>query len=200
MTDSYWNAESDPYRYPGSPVLKNLPNIRNAAALEAFEQRATALRLDEMIVAIANMPIDFATWQMIHRILFQDVYGWAGQLRMVQLAKGDTVFAMPERIEGEGKRIFDMLAIENLTALNRNQFASRLAYYFGELNVLHPFREGNGRTQKLLFDEIARRAGYTIDWSKMDVDALLEAVIAAFHKQNYAGLEKLFNVALQAVK
>lgn len=197
MTDSYWNTGTDPYQYPSSTVLKNIPDIRNAEALEVFEQRAAALRLDEMIAAIADAPINLTTWQIIHRILFQDVYGWAGQIRTVQLAKGDTLFAMPEHIMAEGKRIFDKFGHENLAALHREQLIPKLAYYFGELNVLHPFREGNGRTQKLLFDEIARYCGYRIDWSEMAVDALLQAVIAAFNKQDYTRLEQLFDVAIQ---
>lgn len=68
--------------------------------MEVFEQRATTLRLDEVIEAVADKPIDMALWRTIHRILFQDVYTWAGKIRTVQLAKGDTVFAMPEHIEG----------------------------------------------------------------------------------------------------
>ncbi len=197
MIDSFWNTGTDPYQYATSTVLKNIPDIRNAEALEVFEQRATALRLDEMIVAIADAPATLATWQMIHRILFQDVYSWAGQIRMVQLAKGDTLFAMPEHIEAEAKRIFDAFGQEDLTTLERKQLIPKLSYYFGELNVLHPFREGNGRTQKLLFDEIARRCGYRIDWSAMAVDALLQAVIAAFNKQDYTRLEQVFDAALQ---
>jgi fido (protein-threonine AMPylation protein) len=54
MTGSYWNKDSDPYQYPSSPVLKNLPDIRDAAALEVFEQRATALRVDEVVKAVAG--------------------------------------------------------------------------------------------------------------------------------------------------
>jgi cell filamentation protein len=198
MTKSYWNTQSDPYQYPASPVLKNLPDIRNADTLAAFEQRATALRLDEMLAAISSIPINLEMWQTIHRILFQDVYDWAGQIRAVQIAKGNTVFAMPEHIGTEAKRIFDQLSGENLTALPHNQFILKLAYYFGELNALHPFREGNGRTQKLLFDEISRRQNYTIDWMKMDVDVLLQAVITAFHKQDYTPLQQLFSAACLA--
>ena len=197
MTASYWNTDSDPYQYPGTQLLNNLPDIRTAAALESFEQRAMALRLDEMPVAIAETPMGLAAWQTIHRILFQDVYSWAGQIRTVQLAKGNTVFAMPEHIEAEAKRVFDKLQREHQEALNHNQLVSRLAYYFGELNVLHPFREGNGRTQKLLFDEIARRARYRIDWAEMDVDTLLEALIAVYRQQQYEVLERLFEMALQ---
>lgn len=191
MTQSYWNQDSDPYQYPDSSVLRNIPDIHDQKALELFEQRATALRLDEVIEAISNSSINLTGWQTIHRTLFQDVYAWAGEIRSVQLAKGNTVFAMPEHIEAEAKRIFNQMAADDLTDPNR------MAYYFGELNVLHPFREGNGRTQKLLFDEIARRVEKQIIWSEMGVDDLLKAVIAAFHVQDYQPLEKLFSLAIK---
>ncbi|MEZ5690495.1 MAG: Fic family protein [Rickettsiales bacterium] len=191
MTQSYWNQDSDPYQYPDSPVLRNIPDIPDQKALELFEHRATALRLDEVIQAISKSSINLTAWQTIHRTLFQDVYAWAGEIRSVQLAKGSTVFAMPEHIEAEAKRIFNQMAADDLTDPNR------MAYYFGELNVLHPFREGNGRTQKLLFDEIARRVEKQIIWSEMGVDELLKAVIAAFHHQDYQTLEKLFSLAIK---
>lgn len=192
MTESYWNRESDPYQYPNSSVLKNIPDIRDAVALEVFEQRATALRLDEALSAVGDMAINLEAWQAIHRILFQDVYAWSGHIRTVQLAKGKTVFAMPEHIATEAERIFREFAAKDLTAMNHVQFA----YFFGELNVLHPFREGNGRTQKLLFDEMARRKGYIIEWAKINTNELLQAVITVFHKQDYVALEHLFKIAL----
>jgi cell filamentation protein len=105
MPGSYWNRESDPYQYPDSAVLKNLPDIRDQQTLDIFEQRATALRLDEVIVAIAGESISLSMWRTIHRLLFQDVYAWAGEIRTVQLAKGSTVFAMPGHIESEATRI-----------------------------------------------------------------------------------------------
>lgn len=196
MSD-YWNPATDPYRYPNSATLRNLPGIRDPHALEVFEQRATALRVDEAVAAIASRPIDLAAWQAIHAILFQDVYPWAGQIRTVQLAKGSSVFAMPEHIAAQAIRIFSCMAREAFHLLDHTRLSVRFAYYFGELNVLHPFREGNGRTQKLLFDEIARRAGHAIDWSRMRPDALLDALIAVYETQDYRQLESLFDTALK---
>jgi cell filamentation protein len=194
MSASYWSDQSDHYQYQNSAVLKNLPDIRDAKVLEVFEQRATTMRLDEVLSASSDSEIGLSLWQTIHRILFQDIYAWAGEIRTVQLAKGNTTFAIPEYIATEAKRIFDQINNENLPSLERHIFIQRLAYYFGELNVLHPFREGNGRTQKLLFDEIARRSQYVINWAGIEADALLEAVIIAFHKQDYSLLAKLFDM------
>ncbi len=193
MSGSYWNQHSDPYQYPDSTVLKNIPDIRDAAALEQFEKRVTALRLDEVLDAVAHSPVTLRSWQSIHRILFQDVYAWAGEIRTVHLAKGRTVFAMPEHITSQAENIFAALAGDDLSD------PSRLAYYFGELNVLHPFREGNGRTQKLLFDEIVRRHKKAIAWHVMDVNVLLNALITAYQNQDYTPLTHLFEMALHDI-
>lgn len=128
MTESYWNTESDPYQYPGSSVLMNIPDIHDASALELFEQRTTMLRVDEAIAAIAGVPINLDTWQMIHRIIFRDVYAWAGEIRTVQLVKDHTVFAMPEHIPTEAKRLFEALACEDISSLERTSFIERIAY------------------------------------------------------------------------
>src|SRR5262249_25276152 len=110
---------------------------------------------------------------------------------------GGNVFAHPQCIESEARRLFGQLDDENLLqGLSLETFTPRLAYYFAETNVLHPFREGNGRTQKLLFNEIARRAGPTIDWGGSVPDRLLQAIIEAFHQQHYSLLERLFRRAL----
>lgn len=193
MSEPYWNEHSDPYQYANSTILKNIPGILDPAALEQFEKRVTTLRLDEVLEAIAHDPISLESWQSIHRILFQDVYAWAGEIRTVHLAKGRTVFAMPEHIASQAENIFSALAGDNPSD------PSRLAYYFGELNVLHPFREGNGRTQKLLFDEIVRRDKKAIAWHVMDVNVLLNALITAYQKQDYTPLADLFKTALRDI-
>jgi cell filamentation protein len=197
MSESYWNPDSDPYLYPGSLVLRNIPDIHEQEALDQFEQRAAALRLDEVIEAMVGKPLNLALWQNIHRILFQDVYEWSGETRSVHLAKGKTVFAMPEHIKTQAGNLFDELDQDDIASLDSKSLIKRLSSYFGELNVLHPFREGNGRTQKLMFDEIARRASIAIHWERMEPDILLDAVINAYEKQDYAPLEALFERSVE---
>jgi len=97
---------------------KNIPNIRDSKTLQTFEQRATALRLDEALAAIKGKPLTLLTWQKLHQILFQDVYPRAGEIRKVQLAKGNTVSVIPEHIRTQAKEIFDRLQTENLSPLN----------------------------------------------------------------------------------
>ena len=79
-----------------------------------------------------------------------------------------------------------------LRGLPCDQFIERLAYYMAEVNALHPFREGNGRTQQVFFEELARRARYEINFSNVTPDELLEADIAAYNK-DYAPIIALLN-------
>ncbi|WP_240997611.1 Fic family protein, partial [Pseudomonas viridiflava] len=101
---------------------------------------------------------------------------------MVGIWRGTTRFCAPERIESEAVRLFRAI---NLELENKEKFwsiedaAERLAYHYGELNVIHPFREGNGRTQRILFEFIAQDMKYAIRW-KEDSDQWISANISAY--------------------
>ena len=197
MTELYWDSSSDPYVYPGTRVLKNIPDIRDAEILETFEQRATALRFNEAMKAIRNDPLALSTWKKLHRTLFQDVYSWAGEIRTVHLAKGNTVFAIPQHIEAQAQELFTKFGAEKLQPGDRDALVDRLAYYFAEMNVLHPFREGNGRTQKMLFDEITVRFGVEIDWAHIGTGDFLDAIVRAYHSQDYSKIQNIFRKVLR---
>jgi cell filamentation protein len=199
MSNSYWNDNSDVYQYQNSTVLKNIPGIKDEVELAAFEKLAVAKRLEDVYLFVEHELINLILWQNIHRIMFQDIFTWAGQLRSVQMSKGATVFAFPEHIESEAMRLFSAFSAENnLNGLNKQQFCNRMAYYFSELNVLHPFRDGNGRAQRLLFEIISTRANYEISWWKTTPKIYIDAVIAGYH-QNFSPLDKVFqNIVTEA--
>lgn len=195
QNNPYWNDNSDAYQYPNSTVLKNILGLTDGIELETLELNATVARMPEALIHIQDKPINLLLWQDIHRILFQDIYEWAGKFRTVQMSKGSTVFAYPENIQTEGERVFNELKAEDdLQGLSKSDLCKKLAYYFSECNALHPFREGNGRTQKLLFGEIVRRLGYRIEWKELTAEGHLTAVIEA-HNHRYdlltASFEKI---------
>jgi cell filamentation protein len=197
QNNPYWNDNSDTYQYANSTVLKNIPGITDGIKLETLELNATVARLPEVLAHIQNRPISLTLWQDIHSILFQDIYEWAGHVRTVHMSKGNTVFAYPQNIQTEGERVFNELKAEDgLEGLPKNDLCERLAYYFSECNALHPFREGNGRTQKLLFGEIVRRSGYGIEWKMLTVEDHLEGVIEA-HNHRFDLLIKSFQKILK---
>ncbi len=128
----------------------------------------------------------FALLKAIHRCLFQDIYDWVGQPRTTALFKAEfegsplgTSFVPPNHIDREGKEIFRSLAAENnLQGLDRADFIDPLAHYFNRVNILHAFREGNGRTQRILWEHVAEIAGFALDFQGITRERMVAVCIA----------------------
>ncbi len=176
---------SDSYTYPDSEVLRNKANLRDQAALDAFEADATAIRLLELIEHPIGGKFDLAHLQAMHHHLFQDIYDWAGQLRTVDVSKGSSRFGNCGLIESYLNQQLAKLSGENfLIGLQPGSFIQRLAYYMGEINAAHPFREGNGRVQRAFCAQLAEQAGYFIDFDEVSREEVYAAMIASFQGNN----------------
>lgn len=176
---------SDSYTYPDSEILKNKAELHDQAALDAFEADATAIRLLEMIEHPVPGNFDLAHLQAIHRHLFQDIYDWAGQLRTVDISKGDSRFANCGLIESYLSQQLAKIRGETfLCGLAPESFIERLAHYMGEINATHPFREGNGRVQRAFCAQLAEQAGYFINFDEASGDEMVAVMIASFHGDN----------------
>ena len=101
-----YDAPTGPYCYPGSTVLKNIPDLRDPGALAAFEAVSTAQRADE---PLPRGRLSASHYRAIHRHLFQDVYAWAGRFRTMRLAKQGSAFCYPENIDREMRKLFSDL-------------------------------------------------------------------------------------------
>ena len=135
------------YCYPDSDVLKNTMEVRDSERLSQLERRLTMLRLLELIDKPVRGKFDLKHLQAIHKYIFQDIYEWAGEIRKVDI-KGN-MFCNVRFLSGQAAEIFGKLKEEDyLQGLEEEDFIGRLAYYFSEINALHPFREGNGRSQQ----------------------------------------------------
>lgn len=182
----------DPYVYPGTDVLRNVREIRNSDELEEFEARITFLRGLQLASAPIDGEYDLLHLRAFHRYLFAGLYEWAGELRTVVLAKTD-LFCLPEHIESYGAEIFGKLAEEDrLQGLDQELFIERLAHYFGDVNALHPFRDGNGRAQRAFFAQLAANAGYRLDWQLVNPQANVDASVEAM-QGNEAPMRNLLN-------
>lgn len=180
MPDKYGAGGDTQYCYPKSDVLINKLGLTDEAALETAEIELTQARIEQFEPDFDD--ISLSALCGIHRFLFQDVYHWAGELRTVDISKGNTRFANVNRVEPEAEKLFRQLAQENyLVDLPREQFVARLAHYYCELNVIHPFRDGNGRAQRLLFEVISINAGYLLRWGPIGRAEWLDANIAAYN-------------------
>lgn len=174
-------SDHDSYLDPVSGILRNRLGILDVAALEATEASFAALRSTELALAPLIGSFNLAHLQAIHRYLFGDLYEWAGQLRTVDISKNNNLFAHHAYIENAAKTVFDQLAQEKyLVRSDPDRFCARAAYYFAEINAIHPFREGNGRTQREFLSHLACAAGYYIAWERVEPKEILEASKESF--------------------
>jgi cell filamentation protein len=172
----------DRYTYPKSEVLRNKADIQEQDALDAFEADATAVRMLELLDHPIQGVFDLTHLQAIHHHLFQDIYEWAGDLRTVDISKGNSRFANYAMIESYlGKALHQLPAEHFLLGLPPNIFVARLAHYMSEINAAHPFREGNGRAQRVFLFQLAEQAGYFIGFEDASRDEMYTAMIASFH-------------------
>ena len=186
-----YGVGQDRYCYPDSEVLKNRLNIEDDEALSEAEREITELAAED--IEFEPPPYDLATLQRIHRQLFADIYDWAGDIRTVDVSMGDTRFCTTQRIVPEAEKLFDQLAGKGwFEGLPRHVFIDALSELYGELNMVHPFREGNGRALRLLFEFIIVNAGYEISWSGVDEDEWLEANILSALAVDASGLRAIF--------
>lgn len=176
---------SDTYVYPDTEVLRNKADLLDQAALDAFEADATAVRMVELVNQPLQGKFDLKHLCAMHRHLFQDVYDWTGEIRTVDISRGASRFANFNLIEAYLTDQLEGIAKENyLQDLAPDAFVFRLAHYLGEINAAHPFREGNGRVQRLLCAQLAEQAGYFIAFETVDQVRMYEVMIASFNGNN----------------
>jgi cell filamentation protein len=174
-------SDHDVYLDPISGVLRNRFGVEDATELEELEARIVAARSRELVKSPLKGRFNLAHLQAIHRYLFGDLYEWAGQIRTVDISKNGHMFAHHAHIAGAAGEIFHKLEVEKyLAGLGVDAFCLRAAYYFGEINALHPFREGNGRTQREFLSHLAHASGYYIAWEDVDPSEMMKASIASF--------------------
>lgn len=187
----------DPYLIPGTDVLRNLVGATSTEVLavaEADLSFARALQLLESPVTATN---DLQELKQIHFHLFRDVYDWAGQPRNVDVRKDvpGAEFFMPwGYIENAAAICFTELA-ENrfLIGLTRDVFVERLAFHYEKVNYIHPFREGNGRTQRVFWNRVSLQAGWQLDWRSVHGEENHAAARAGSDQQDLGPLIRMFD-------
>jgi cell filamentation protein len=166
-------SENDPYLYPGGSVLRNLRGITDAERLDYVERELVAQRIAE---GAPRGGFDLAHLRAIHRHLFQDVYAWAGELRTVEIAKGGRQFQFRQYIETGMADVHRRLEqADFLRGLSGAAFARAAGPIMGDVNYVHPFRDGNGRAQLQYFEQLAGQAGHPIDLARIAPGRWLEA-------------------------
>ncbi|WP_273724007.1 type II toxin-antitoxin system protein adenylyltransferase VbhT, partial [Bartonella sp. AU18XJBT] len=173
---------NDPYTDPKTGVMYNRLGIKDKATLRSMESAFAYIRSYELESTPIRGKFDLNHMKDIHKKLFGDVYEWAGEIRSIDITKGGCLFAYHHQIESYAPKITQQLAKEQyLRGLDVDEFSQRAGYYMGEINALHPFREGNGRTQREFIGQLACEAGYNIDWDGITREEMTKASIEALY-------------------
>lgn len=164
--------------YENTTVLINKFDIRDENQLNALEQSITSVLIAKASMDIPFENVDFEFYKSLHKYVFSDIYEWAGEIRSVNISKKGTNFCPAEKIEENGLRIFNNLHKANfLKALEGDEFIDKFVELYCELNYLHPFREGNGRIQRLFLSMLLKNIGKKIDFTDIDEDLFMIATI-----------------------
>lgn len=179
INQNYVASDNDNNYYENTICLFNFFDIKERNVLRKVAIYITSIRTAELMVNPIDGAFDLERLQAIHSSLFSDIYPSAGTIRTKTAAKR-TEFCRPEYIIASSKELFKKLSKDRyLRYLDREDFINDLAYYMGELEAIHPFRNGNAQAARLFFWDLIYFAGFVIDWSAIDPDRLLEADICA---------------------
>ncbi|WP_430591527.1 Fic/DOC family protein [Humidisolicoccus flavus] len=207
MIDSHpWEFGTDDERWdaylvePGSRTLRNRLGLHDAAALEKAENDLLEIRLAELREnpSLIRRSFDLNHLQSLHRYLFQDVYEWAGDLRSVGLGRGDgESFAPPPLISRVVWFATSRIAQSaNLRDIPDSDLPHHLAELYDYLNFAHPFREGNGRTQREFFAQLLAESGRGMSWNRVGMSELHSACHIARNQFDLEPLKEVLRSAL----
>lgn len=151
-------------------MLENKLGLTSSADLAREEERISKKKAVELFEKgiLDDLPAGvFSTLQVIHRYLFEDIYSFAGKIRTVNVAKGNFRFA---------PLMYLQAALDNIDKMPQSNFDEIVEKYV-EMNIAHPFREGNGRSTRIWLDHILKtEIGKVVDWSKVDKEDYLLAM------------------------
>jgi len=197
------------YTYPGTDTLKNKFGETDFDRVQRLEARAVAARLVEIEAGFGPTgQFDGHHLRAIHWHLFQDVYEWAGRMRNEHVKLSDGTVATEPVMHKQGgldflaghliSRTLDNLSnkvrdADYLRGLPREEFATRAADIMSVLNAIHPFRDGNGRTQRAFVSALADQAGHSLDFTVVSRERMIQASIAANDHDDPTVMRRLFD-------
>jgi cell filamentation protein len=191
----------DPHSEQGYACPRNLFGITDYLELQAYEAPLAAKRGGELEDRGVGGDFDPRHLKAIHRYLFQDVFPWAGEFRLVNISKGSSTFGPAIHIEAALADALAKLKGESLlVGLTAHGFAVRAAFYLGEINAIHPFREGNGRTQREFVRQLALRAKHPLSWAGFTQEQMTDASILSHTKGDSSQLAAILEAALDSTR
>ena len=179
-------SETDPYLLPNSNTLRNKLGLTDVWDLHRAEGELSGARKTQLRRDPPTGELSLRLLKQVHRHLFQDVYEWAGSLRKVNVAKGESVFPPKEFVEQSTAKALRRYNAANASfdRNNASNFIKNAGRLLGEIYAIHPFREGNGRTQRALICIAADRSGFSLDWSQTSPTLMLTACVYSMNNDN----------------
>ena len=173
---SGYGVDNDPYAQENG-VLKNLLGLVDTRELNEIEADLAGVEITRLLGE--PLPPIFGTvhLQALHREIFHRVYPWAGEFRQVGIGKGDTLFLAHAEVPAALGKLFEQMEQQFPQGVSAKDFSEQAAPFLVRLNHIHPFREGNGRTQRLFLTQLAQRLGLSLDWSSVGNEAMRRACI-----------------------
>lgn len=164
--------------YENTTCLINKFDIHDEDKLKKVEADITFAKATILESNPISDKFDLEHYKLIHRFLFEDIYDWAGEFRTVNFSKKGTGFCSADQLESTAQKCFKRLHDNDLFSnLDRDRFVDAVVDFYCTTNMLHPFREGNGRTQRIFISQLIRHNGYDFDFSDIDTDDLMIATI-----------------------
>ena len=191
-------ADENPMsRYAGTRCIVNYFGIKDKKALKLLDKEISNMRTAELFVNPHSMDFDFNYLKALHKHIFGDIYPSAGCIRTSNTSK-KTEFCPASDILRSSDELFSKLSDDNylVDIYDTDDFVNELAYFMGEMELLHPFMDGNGRVTRLFFNRLAMNAGYDIIWASADPDHYLEANIAAIDGDYQALIDVLEEIVI----
>lgn len=180
------------YCYTGTTVLRNRFNIRDAGQLRKLDADISSIKQLHLIKEPVKGRFTVNHLCQIHKFLFDDIYPFAGHFRREDIMKGQTRFQGFAQISSKLAVLLSELKKENhLRGLDFELLIERSAYYFAELNYIHPFREGNGRAIREFMRQLYDYNGYEVNWSAVSSEELLRAMEESVYATD--SLQRLLN-------
>lgn len=165
------------YCYRDTNVLKNRFSLRDGKKLKELEADLSAIRQNDLLSNPIQGRFTATHLCRIHKYLLGDLYSFAGHFRREDIMKGNTRFLAHRDIKAKLTKLLNELAAENyLQGLAFDALVERSAYYFAELNYIHPFREGNGRATREFMRQLYALNGYEVNWGTVPTEDLLVAM------------------------
>lgn len=191
MENSYQYLDPDHEYTNKNGVLHNLANIEDEHVLLSYESLKVSKRVEELYENPIEI-LDSTSLLKINHYLFQDVYSWAGQVRTVNISKDGKPFFEGERFHIDFQFIDTLIANYRGTPKNKKrELAQKLAEILDNVNFLHPFREGNGRTQREFIRLLALEKGLVINLNPPDIKSVYDRYMKGTIESHVSTLAEL---------